>query len=304
LGKQRYPEAREAFLQADRDYVGASYWKGGHWDAALDGLTVLDIYESKYDEALTEAKQTIDANPAYESAFYHSAQAEDERFRAFVSGQVPLDVCEAFARASAAQEKYDHLIENNPTFGAAYSQEAIMLAKEFEFVLAHSPPPPKCTLGTINLQELAGTINNQFEMGLARDPDFFNGWYEWGLFLRLLMQERDIPSPYASPESTADAAIDKYDHAIRLVETDSYLSQVNAYFWLRKAEALVKRTKFSNMPDSLRGELLEHARSAHAKYLQLVANRPRGKDGSDESKIEAELQPVVGAVLAGQDDGR
>jgi hypothetical protein len=153
-----------------------------------------------------------------------------------------------------------------------------------------------------NGQELAGTINNLFDMGLARDPDFFNGWYEWGLFL-IQATDRNIRLSNTSPESVTDAAIDKYDHAIRLVKTDSYLSEVNAYFWFCKAKALVRRAELSSTPGSLRRQLMKHAKSEYEKYGQLVANIPTGQARSgDEPKIEAELQRIE-AVVARQNGG-
>jgi tetratricopeptide (TPR) repeat protein len=324
MGKPQYDDARKAFEEANDEYVRAQmsyyiyvraqapYLKGEHWDAALDGLTVLDIYENHYDNALRDAELAKNTNPDYESAFYHSAQADDEHFRAFVSGEVRLDVCEAFARARDAQKKYDQLIKKNSTFGAAYFQEAIMLARELAYVLANGPP--KCDSKTIDLQELAvlvkngqelaGTINNLFDMGLARDPNFFNGWYEWGRFLIWLMDKPDIQPQDTSLDSIANAAIEKYDRAIGLVKTDTYLSEVNAYFWLRKAEALVRRKDLESTPDSLRRQLLAHAKSAYSTYGQLVANVRKGLDGSDESRIEAELEPTLGAVVADRNDGR
>jgi tetratricopeptide (TPR) repeat protein len=294
MGKQRYDEARKTFEQADHDYANAqvSYWKGAHWDAALDGLTVLDIYEQKFDAALKDADLAKKANPDYEFASYHSAQANDESFRAFVSGQVEIGVCEAFKKARGAEKQYDDLIDNYPNFSAAYSQEAIMLAKELAYVRATNTP--KCESETVPVHELVGKINDRFEMGLAYDPHFFNGWYEWGLFLIQQIPQRDLQSFDASLESVADAAIDRYDHAIRLVKADSYLSEVNAYFWLRKAQALVRRSEFSSTPDSL---LLQEAKSALAKYRQLVKGQGRSPD---EAQIEAELQSKLGVSLAVQ----
>jgi tetratricopeptide (TPR) repeat protein len=314
MGEARYDDAEKAFKQADKDYKQA-YSTDRDWDAAGDGQAILDIYRKNYDKALEDAQKAIDANPGYESAIYHSAQADDERFRAFISDPVPPGACAAFAKAKSAQDKYDVLIDKDPLFGAAYSQEAIMLAKELAYVRASNKP--KCEspifylkelVGRFNEKELAGTINERFEMGLANDPDFFNGWYEWGLFLFRLIEERDIRSPDpsndlingASPDSIADAAIDKYDHAIRLVETDKYLSEVNAYFWLRKAQALGKRIGLQSTPDSLRRKKLK---SAYDKYNELVANVPNGPS-DEEKKIEAELQPFLGAVLAGQNGER
>ncbi|MBV9288530.1 MAG: tetratricopeptide repeat protein [Hyphomicrobiales bacterium] len=301
MGKHRYDDARKAFNKANDDH-------GGNWDAALDGLAVLDIYEKDYDQARKDAEQAINANPRYDFALYHDAQADDEHFRAFVSGQIRMDICGALAKARDARKKYDNLIKQNPNFGAAYSQEAIMLAKELAYVLVN--PPLKCESETTNPREaassinnLAGTINSLFEMGLARDPNFFNGWYEWGFFL-ILLTEKGVLPPDASPESVADDAINRYEHAIRLVNSDKYLSEVNAYFWACKAQALVRRAEFSSTPD-LRRQLLEHARSAYAKYHQLVANTPKAQAPcGDESRIEAELQPVLGAVLARQNGAR
>jgi tetratricopeptide (TPR) repeat protein len=301
MGKQRYHEARKTFEQADSDYASAqvSYRKGTHWVAALDGLTVLNIYEQNYDEALKEADLTKKANPDYESAFYHSAQAEDESFRAFVSGQVEMGVCEALEKARGAEEQYDDLIGNDSNFSAAYSQEAIMLAKKLAYLRASNTPT--CESEPVTLHELIDKINDRFEMGLARDPHFFNGWYEWGLFLFQQIPQRDLQSPDGSAESVADAAIDRYDHAIRLVKADSYLSEVNAYLWLRKAQALVRRSELSSKPDSLRLQ----AKSALATYRQLVANAPKGQGRpGDETQIEAELQSILGVNLAVQNGER
>jgi hypothetical protein len=113
------------------------------------------------------------------------------------------------------------------------------------------------------------------------------------LFLRHLIQQRDLQSPNASPKSVADDAINKFDHAIRLVKTDSYLREVNAYFWLRKAQGLVSRSELSSTPDSLRLQ----AKSALAKYRELVKGQGQGRS-AEETRVEAELQSILGVSLA------
>jgi hypothetical protein len=179
-----------------------------------------------------------------------------------------------------------------------------MLAKELDFERASYRKCDPNNIGSEEFKKLVDEINIGFDNGLARDPNFFNGWYEWGRFLIWLMDKPDIQPQGASPDSIANAAIDKYDRAIGLVKTDTYLSEVNAYFWLRKAEALVRRKDLESTPDSLRRQLLGHAKSAYSTYGQLVANVRKGQGGGDESRIEAELEPTLGAVLADRNDGR
>jgi hypothetical protein len=275
------------------------------WYAASDGLAILAISEKNYPDAINKTKAALNLKRNYNSALYHFAQAYDEESRLFFNSPSAGGVCNALNYAAQASTAYDKLIAENQDFGVAYSQQAIMLAKEFNYL--NDRNSSKCDgklFGEKAISDLAGKIDSLFDKGLARDPRFFNGWYEWGLFLyekQWPNKESIILSDIADNSvQMIDQVINRYDRAIKLVEDNVYLSSVNAYFWLRKAEASRKREELLDLTAAKReSKGRKTVGEIYCRYKTLKANVPIGNvpANSEAEKVEAAIREELEKYL-------
>ena len=335
-GKQYYDDAKLAFENAGKNYVGElrsqaprckEQYKEPYWDAASDGLSVLYSYWNKFDKASEEAQGALCLNSTFGSALYHEAQAYDQWFRNSINNITAShgQAFDALERLKAAKFNYERLQnDKRGTFGIAYTQEAIMLARELKYIKpayltsckqydfgGSRPCPLLCARSPSCVSRLRRRyIEGLFETGLAMDPDFFNGWYEWGLFLSWKYDELKDKTDNAERYQTITAAADKYDRATRLVEQVPYLSSVSNYFWLQKADALVKRSELPASTPTIKNQSKNDARSAYCKYVQLTSTipnipvPPEGNEGKDNALAEGAIRERLRSLFGNCPDER
>jgi tetratricopeptide (TPR) repeat protein len=338
MDKGDYCAAYWKFRDADSAYIKSGHRQpnkptelGKVWYAASDGLAQLMFKGKNYQGAFDYAEASLQANPKFSSALYHEAQSFDEHARRIFNnvswvnrfvygGPKTEDLCAPIRFVDSAENKYEKLIHDYPDFGVAYSQEAIMLSKKLSYMINRPREASTCGADQSTLPALAQKIKDRFVQGTTRDPRFADAWYEWGLFkFRQRWSERPSSANQPSGNEGANAEreeldeiADDYERAIRLIESVPNASAENKYLWLRKAQALNKRSellKRSELPSPT-------AHAAFCKYIKLVNSdkniprrastndgcwkylEPTDSDAKDERKGDAvEEQTVLGDLI-------
>jgi tetratricopeptide (TPR) repeat protein len=266
LGK--FSDAREHFEAASKEFQLRDR-HGSRWFAADDGLATTFIKENRLEEAKDAIKRSLEENPQYDSALYHSAEIDDNMSRRFFLEQTLSSFCEAEKSFAEAREKYTRLLEDHPTFAIGYTQEGTMMLIRLNWLRSHSiqncdEPNAKPVEPSVVVQKWISETKQVLTVATIVDSKNPESWYELAN-LQFQLQNKNINysiTTQAERIKSLSEAIKDYNIAISLNPDDFNM-------WFRLGVAL---SSVATLNQKSSKSLLNLASNAFCKALDL--NKP------------------------------